>query len=78
MAKGNFSVLPEEFVKIWQQGKRIDAIAKKIGVSKQAVSTRAANYRKRYKIDLKKFNTWSGSINVPFLRSLAKKYAPKE
>lgn len=67
----------EEFVKNWQSAKSLDDLMQKTGSTRLALSSRAANYRKRG-IEMRKFPSGHKGprIDVAVLSALAKEYAP--
>jgi len=73
------SVSPEEFVKAWQAGVSVRAIARALGMTEGAVSQRAYHYR-RLGVQLKRFPLGRNhiAIDVPALKKLAKSLAPRD
>jgi hypothetical protein len=61
----------ETFVRIHEESSSLDEVAKRTGLSKQAICTRASIYRNRFKIPLQKWSRSRKPVSVEPLRKLA-------
>jgi hypothetical protein len=65
-------VSPEEFVRAWQTSRTLDDVSKATGLSKKACSVRAAYYRNKKDVPLRRFQRGGSDISWEWLRSLAR------
>jgi hypothetical protein len=68
-------VSPEDFVRAWQRGDSVQAVADALGMTKQAVSVRAMIYRKKG-IPMKLMPRGVPKLDVAALTKIAKDTKP--